>query len=401
MFTKILMNKFILIFKIIYDLHIIFIFYLIFKKRKNSFIYLSDRFGQTISTLNNLYNLKENNYLKKYRIFIIKYNSNLYNNYLIKKYKKYFIFINISSFLIFNKFFNIKNNTEIKNIFHHEYSIINLNKKTSIPVKFSKTEKEKFKKFMKLFPKDNNGIICFSLKDKDYYLDKYFYNDKNWPEHYFGDINKYVKAIEYFIKNKFIVVRVGKITTKKINIESKYYFDYSKSEYQSDVYDILIAGNCNFFFSNGTGYDRLGEIFKKPIFHCGIRNYLSIHNYFPDQIWLPYNYYSEKIKKNLTFKEIFDLEKQTNLNNIWSFFDKNNIKIIKHNEDEILLFAKECLRFISKNLILNNKEKEFQKKFWSLYNSYDFHSVGYNNNYEDIDLLISPNFLMNNSWMLE
>ena len=83
------------------------------------------------------------------------------------------------------------------------------------------------------------------------------------------------------------------------------------------------------------------------------------------------------------------------------FFDKNNIKIIKHNEDEILFFAKECLKFISKNLILNDKDKELQKKFWTLYNSYDFHSVGYNNNYEDIDLLISPNFLTNNRWMLE
>ena len=113
-------------------------------------------------------------------------------------------------------------------------------------------------------------------------------------------------------------------------------------------------------------------------------------------------YYSSIEKRNLTLKEILSIESQFKDNKpILEYLNKNKIVSLKPNKKELINFSKEVIKYIDNDNSINKEDIQYQKKFWSIYNNYDNHCLKLKLNSEDIDLVISPDFLKENKWFLK
>ena len=90
-----------------------------------------------------------------------------------------------------------------------------------------------------------------------------------------ADIRTYEKAFQLLIKHGFSVVRLGDQKMVKTNGLQRrlgpHFFDYAHSEIRSDVLDIYLASECNFFIGCASGPELLPIIFNKSA--CAINYY--------------------------------------------------------------------------------------------------------------------------------
>ena len=112
-------------------------------------------------------------------------------------------------------------------------------------------------------------------------------------------------------------------------------------------------------------------------------------------------YFSKNKDRYLTFGEIFCEEKRYD-SNLWVNLNKSGIYACKPSEQEIIEYAKEILKIFQNEYLETEKEKIRQKQFWSLYIKSGVNKENFQfTSPENIYLKMSPNFLLNNEWMLE
>jgi putative glycosyltransferase (TIGR04372 family) len=142
--------------------------------------------------------------------------------------------------------------------------------------------------------------------------------------------------------------------------------DYAHSEYRSDRMDVFLCGRCTFFVGAASGLSALASIFGIPV---GLANLAPFSMALPPSKFdrgITKLYWSEKEKRLMTFKEIFESESS---NYRWtSLFADAGIKLIDNTEDEIKkLFDEMCDLTINSNTSVANKDNfERQVKFKNL-----------------------------------
>jgi putative glycosyltransferase (TIGR04372 family) len=116
----------------------------------------------------------------------------------------------------------------------------------------------------KLGIKSNQKYICLAVRDGSY-LEREFPN-KDFTYHNYRDseISDYIEMANYFIRNGYFVIRMGRINHPIITTHNKF-IDYANSQFRSDFADLYLFGNCEFVISTSTGMDRMGLIFRKQI----------------------------------------------------------------------------------------------------------------------------------------
>ncbi len=108
----------------------------------------------------------------------------------------------------------------------------------------------------KLGIKSNQKYICLAVRDGSY-LEKEFSNkDFTYCDYRDSEISDYTEMADYFIRNGYFVVRMGKINRPTI-IPNDKFIDYANSQFRSDFVDFCLFGNCEFVISTSTGLDRI------------------------------------------------------------------------------------------------------------------------------------------------
>ena len=109
--------------------------------------------------------------------------------------------------------------------------------------------------------------------------------------------------------NKYNCVRMGSDPENELKIEHKNFFDYSFSNFKSELNDLFILSKCHFIVSSGSGFDQLGIMFRRPVVLVNAVENEYRHNplYNLHKIIYTQKIFSKDKNRLLTFKEIFDI----------------------------------------------------------------------------------------------
>ena len=306
----------------------------------------------------------------------------------------------------------------------------------------------------------NQEYVCVVNRDSAY-KNKYFgdhheFNPWNssWDYHNFRDSNieDYTKAINYFLKKGFFVIRMGKSVEKELVINDKNFIDYSKSKFRSDFLDVFLFYNSRLNLVSESGILVASMIFRKPMCSVNFAEFAGLQTWHKKNIIIFKKYWSKKMKRFLSLKELIKLSKDSSsaktverrqlLYDQWRKVTSKNLyipfnhflrsndnpKFIKLNKDgkvndnskelpmgsygllelqrskdieifdntpeEIMEACEELDKRISGEWIKKNETENLQKKFWDIYPT-DLYSHGV------IRSRIGENFLKKNNFLLD
>ena len=321
------------------------------------------------------------------------------NSFLKKKLSEHIVivprFLMLPVILFFKK---IKKDTHL--IPREEFfpkDISNLLDDNDCNLKFSEAEKMNGDKILKkLGIYEDTKFVCINSRDEEY-----FKNEKriNLSYHSYRnvDIELFKDTAEYLNKKGIKVIRLGKKVEKKISYENNNIFDYASSNLRSDFMDLYLVSKSYFYIGAGGGLDVLPMLLRRPKLTTNLVPIIGITAESKNVMSIFKHHFSIKLNRNLSIKEIVK-------NNLDSCFHSNefkekNIKLINNSSNEIMNATDDMLKNINKKLILNDNEKKYQEKFWSIFPLKKLDKKGMPL-HGRVRGLISPSFLEKNKYLL-
>ena len=241
----------------------------------------------------------------------------------------------------------------------------------------------------------NKKFVCLMVRDNAY-LEKEFPN-YDWKYHDYrnSDINNFVPAIEKIIKEEIYVLKMGSVTQTNLDISSKYFIDYSNSNFKDDFMDIFLFSNSYFTITTGTGIDTVSFVSKRPMIYVGIVP-LKGYQYSGTQIInLTKDHYNKNTSNLMSLNQIFESE-------VWksdksNFFSKQGVALKDNHSSDILDVVDEMLKRLSNKWIQDKEMEQLQNKFKNIFIQNTKHLFDKNFN---ITSNYSNNYLMKNKWWL-
>ena len=144
-----------------------------------------------------------------------------------------------------------------------EKKFVNYNKLVPISIKESEVDlqeekKEKCEKLLKKYNLNLNKIVCIHVRDHGYY------NDASRRGYRNSDIKNYIGVIEYLIQENYLVIRLGDKSAQKLNLNNKNFIDYPFTDLKSDIMDLFLIKECNFYIGTPSGPLDTAWLFNKP-----------------------------------------------------------------------------------------------------------------------------------------
>lgn len=293
------------------------------------------------------------------------------NKFLKKKWEKKVKFIN-SSFAfpiiklnrLFSKLFK---KFEIHELVFHPYDGNGLVENSEINIVLSKKEIQKgWEILKKIGISKESKIVCLDVRDNAYLSQKF--PKKNFLHHNMRncDIQKFIPLTKFLNEKGYHVLRMGRIVEYKMNYQNSKYFEYCSSDIQSDFLDVFIASVCDFVINTATGWAAIPTFnFRKPAIYCNCQSILELLTHSKKIMLSTKVYFSKKLNRNLNLIEIMQN---------YSFVDGdkeklNDLNLIEHDENQLLLIVKEFLK--KKELNFNYEEdveiEKINNKYWKIY----------------------------------
>jgi len=326
------------------------------------------------------------------------FDSLILNNQENKKDFFYFIidfFIQVEfifrrgSAIFFKKFFRIDLGENfrfsflgIKNLYTSQD--ISYNQITPLGIKEAKAdlENEKKKEFYKTLR--SHGIkdkkfVCLHVRDNKYL------HDVGRREYRNSDVNNYVDLIKLLVNKDYYVIRLGDKPTGKINYSSKQFIDYPYSNFKSELMDLFLIKECEFYVGTLSGPMDTAYLFNKPVL---LTNMYDLFPSFPrkkNDRGIFKKIINKKTGDTISIKNFAKL----NINYHHYEIDIKDITFEENSSEELYEAMKEYLECINtKNT--QNKFNDIQLKFNNFLHK----------RLEEIykEESIKKNFFMNDDW---
>jgi putative glycosyltransferase (TIGR04372 family) len=244
--------------------------------------------------------------------------------------------------------------------------------KNDVAFKFTKSENDACQNWLKSKGwKEGDSFVTLLVRDSNYL--QAVKPDQIWDYHSYrnSDIKDYIPAIEWLIKNRVWVLRMGRHTKDKLEIKKNRFVDYSNESSKSDLLDIWLFANATAIISTGTGLDYLGGLYRKPILFLNALPLLDLASYF-NMTWVPKNLIWSESKEPFNFYQTIEhTYYRTNE------YIENGIEIVNLTQLEIMESVKEfweTLRGVSdKSRSTIGRQKQFWKIFKNLPNYHEYH----------------------------
>lgn len=209
----------------------------------------------------------------------------------------------------------------------------------------------------KLLGLKNKKYVCLHVRDSG------FHNDLTKRSYRNADITTYKSAILHLIENGFTVVRLGDPSMPKLNLNNQGYIEYSHSDFKSELLDLALIKNCEFYIGMQSGPLDIALMFQKPVL---ILNMYEWINGCPLKITdrgLLKNILISGNSRFLTLEEIFRLPFK--FTNIMLKLEENEIQFFDNNEYQLFYAIKDYLHnFLNKTLNLPNENLINSKKIF-------------------------------------
>ena len=209
-----------------------------------------------------------------------------------------------------------------------------------------KKKKEECLRILEASGVKDKKFICLHVRDDNYY------NDSGRREYRNSNIDNYIDLINYLIEKDYCVFRLGDKPAPKVKFSNKNFFDLPYSDLKSEIMDLFLIKECEFYVGTISGTMDTAYLFNKPTFLT------NMYDLFPS--------FPRKKNDRGIFKKILD-KKKGNFLNIKQFAElsinyhhcETDIKDLSFQDntaEDLLEGIDEYYNFInSKNKV--NKEK--------------------------------------------
>lgn len=207
-------------------------------------------------------------------------------------------------------------------------------------------------------------FVCLNVRDNAYLKKNFPKKNFNYHDYRNWKISNFEEAIKCLISEKIYVIRVGKKSEEKLNIESKYFIDVT-NKILPDLFDVYVGSHCYFCISTQSGFDAIPYVFRKPIAYLVVP--IAVFHTSSKRFMLTTKYHLDANEKILSISDIFKHDCHYLLKT--EEFMKKKITLKDLSSLEIKIFVRDMLRYVQNNLELDDKHQE-QKKFWALFEKY-------------------------------
>lgn len=314
---------------------------------------------------------REHGMLPKKSFDIFYYHGGVSNHQLLKMWKRVLRVSYLASF--FGRALEKKKYGDQHRFFTYGEDRHGLREKTPPLLAFTHSEIAQAKIEMKsLFPSPSleSAFVCILTRDSAY-LRKQF-PEMDWAYHDFRNtsISNYVSAADMLASTGKIVLRMGALVEQPLQGSSDRVVDYATSNVRSELLDIYLTAHCDFFITCGSGLDSTAHIFHRPMLYV---NYVPYNHFyhFSKCITIPKLLYSERLKRLLTFSEIYHSDIRRYLTS--QEYANAGITLIENSADEIKDAADEMMQRLNGTWSGTAEDEILQEKFWKLYPTYEVH----------------------------
>jgi putative glycosyltransferase (TIGR04372 family) len=310
----------------------------------------------------------------KFTPIILTYGKFIANKYLLNYQRKLYNFYEVNNkflciLLYFQKNFkNITFNTNHYVATRKAALCYLILKRTSF---FLKLKSDDIKKAELIIKKKyininvNKKIVILHVRDNSFKP----YDNESYRS---SNINNFDLAINYLIKKKYQIIRIGNPGMDRSYFNKKI-LDISPMNFDEDtqLLQMYLVSRCSFFIGTCSGPYKFATIFKKPILTVDMAPAATSLPVARRAISIPKLYYSLKLKKILHFKDVFGYNFSDFRGN--DEFKKNDLRLLSTQRTDILEAVKEIemlsIRKKIKKTYLQKKYKNFFSK-----NSYAYYA---------------------------
>jgi len=189
-----------------------------------------------------------------------------------------------------------------------------------------------------------------------------------------ADINNYLLAMEFIVKQGGWIVRMGDTTMKTIS-SMKHVLDYAHMDIKSEQMDLFLCASCRFLLGSVSGLCHLCNVFGVPTATANRSHYAGILPYGVSDIGIPKLIWSERLGRYLTFKEI--LESPVSNFMFDHLFIETNLHPLQNSPEDIKDLAVEMLERAEGRAIYAPEDELLQQRFKALMNKshYSFGAI--------------------------
>ena len=249
--------------------------------------------------------------------------------------------------------------------------LFNLLDKTPPNLSFTPKEESEGLAFLtSLGLKANDKFVCLNVRDNAY-LDFQSANAGarvDWSYHDYRncDIKNYKKAAITLADLGYYVFRMGVKVNESFDIDHPKVFDYATNNMRSEFLDVYLGAKCSFAISNGTGFDAIPYVFRRPILYVD-HVPLSIINTFSKRFLLTTKkIWSKKLNRFLTFEESFKCGISNDFSGNYKKFE-GDLTLVESTTEEINNYAIEMHERVNGLREESEEDKERQKLFWQIF----------------------------------
>lgn len=218
-------------------------------------------------------------------------------------------------------------------------------------------------------------FVCLQVRD-DSYLNKSL-PWRDWDYHSFRDcdIKNYVYASRLLADRGYYVIRMGVAVKDAMEIHHPGVIDYAANGMRTDFMDVYLGAKCEFCISNGTGFDAVPYIFRRPLVFVDHVPIEIIHTYSSRFLATTKKHWSRSHSRYMTFSEIF----QTGAGKFFSAknYEDMGIELFESTPEEIAAVVLEMQERLSGTWQCTEEDEKLQSQFWELFPEGDWHGKIY------------------------
>lgn len=276
----------------------------------------------------------------------------------------------------------------------------NLYAKSPVHLKFTDDEEILGQKYLQNMgiPK-GSPFVCITVRDSSY-LEMLMPNvDFSYHDYRDCNIQNYVLAAESLANRGYYVIRMGAKVKEPLKCAHPNVIDYASNGMRTDFMDIYLGAKCSFCITNGTGFDAVPWIFRRPIVQVNAAPIGYAFTWGRNTLLL-FKHHLNMIKnRELTLSEIFSSGVGFALEA--SEYVRKNIKLIENTPEEIRDVVIEMCERMDLDCYPIPEDEVLQNKFWQIYPTDAVDPYQGKPLHGIITARYSNSYLKNNLWWLQ
>ncbi len=288
---------------------------------------------------------------------------------------------------------------EVSENSQHDRDVHNLYEKIGVHLYFTDEEEIKGREeLLKMGIPVNAKFVCMTVRDGAYLKSWDPVNDYDYHNYRDCDVGNYKLAAEELANRGYYVIRMGVKVSQPLKAAHPNVIDYAANGMRTDFMDIYLGAKCLFCITNGTGFDAIPMIFRRPIVQVNAVPIGYAYTWGRKTILLFKHHFDKKTRQELSLNEIFESGAAYALSS--GEFSMLDIELVENTPEEIKATVLEMVERLEGQWQVKMDDEMINNQFLSIYPFNKYDSSRGRRLHGRMNARYSAFYLRNNNWWL-